>query len=120
MKTLQGDVIVDVLDYGVREFGVHGVTADNVTAQQHVNVLATASGLVDSAVSKTCNVPPDMPWAEFKDIYVSAYNAGCKGITTFNPGGKRLGIFIAKENNAQEEEGASCTFDPATGRKSCE
>jgi ribonucleoside-diphosphate reductase alpha chain len=83
-------------------------------------VLAVAANAVDSAVSKTCNVAQDMAWADFKNIYVTAYDKGCKGATTFNPGGKRLGIFIAKENNPQEEEGASCTFDPATGRKSCE
>lgn len=123
MKTLAGDQIVDVLDYGVREFGVRGKTADRVTAAEHVDVLATASQYVDSAVSKTCNVAPDMPWADFKDLYVSAWERGCKGITTFNPGGKRLGIFIAKEKkvvDSEESEGSACTFDPASGRRSCE
>lgn len=124
MKTLEGDVVVDILDYGVREFGVYGKTADQVTAKEHVDVLATASNYVDSAVSKTCNVSPDMPWAEFERLYLDAHARGCKGITTFNPGGKRLGIFIAKENKAADEERAAgvdaCTIDPATGRRSCE
>ena len=119
MKTMDGDVIVDVQDYGVREFGVYGKTADKVTAQEHVEVLAVASQYVDSAVSKTCNVSPDMAWDDFKNIYVAAYNKGCKGVTTFNPAGKRMGILIAKEE-PKVEEGASCTIDPATGRRSCE
>lgn len=122
MKTLEGDVIVNVQDYGVREFGVHGKTADQVTAKEHVDVLATASAFVDSAVSKTCNVSPDMPWSSFERLYIDAHARGCKGITTFNPGGKRLGIFIAKERKEASDEGAdaACTFDPSTGRRNCE
>lgn len=119
MKTLEGDVVVDVQDYGVREFGVHGRLSDEVTAFEHVAVLGVASNHVDSAVSKTCNVSPDMKWADFKDIYVRAHQLGCKGATTFNPGGKRLGIFIAKAKEAASED-ASCTFDAATGRRNCE
>ncbi len=120
MKTLEGDVIVDVSDYGVREFGVRGRTSDHVTAHEHVEVLAVASLQVDSAVSKTCNVPPSMAWNDFKNIYVSAYDKGCKGCTTFNPGGKRLGIFIAKKKKEEAEEGLACTFDPETGIRNCE
>lgn len=141
MKTLEGEVVVDVQDYGLRIFGVHGKTADQVTAQEHVDVLATAAALVDSAVSKTCNVPADMEWDQFKGIYQQAYDRGCKGCTTFNPGGKRLGIFIAKEKPkvvdavaqpigfhlpepaADEfvmQAGGTCEIDPVTGRRSCE
>lgn len=119
MKTKAGEVIVDIEDYGVKTFGVHGKTADKVTAQEHVDVLATAASLVDSAVSKTCNVSPSMPWDEFKGLYQQAYDRGAKGCTTFNPGGKRLGIFIAKTKE-ETSEGDSCSFDPATGRRSCE
>jgi ribonucleoside-diphosphate reductase alpha chain len=120
MNTLDGAVVVDVQDYGVREFGVRGKTADRVTADEHVDVLTCAAGLVDSAVSKTCNVSPDMPWDDFKNIYVKAFERGAKGITTFNPGGKRLGIFIAKAKKEEAEAADSCTFDPETGRRSCE
>lgn len=120
MKTLEGDVIVDVTDYGLREFGVRGRTSDTVTAQEHVEVLAVASREVDSAVSKTCNVSPNMAWKDFKNIYISAYDKGCKGCTTFNPGGKRLGIFIAKKKAEEAEEGEACTFDPVTGVRNCE
>jgi ribonucleoside-diphosphate reductase alpha chain len=119
MKTLEGDVTVNVQDYGVRVFGVNGKTTDEVTADEHVAVLGVAANLVDSAVSKTCNVSPKMAWNDFKQIYVKAYQLGCKGATTFNPAGKRLGIFLAK---AKEEvkEGEACTFDPTTGVRNCE
>jgi hypothetical protein len=57
---------------------------------------------------------------------------GCKGITTFNAGGKRMALLTKKDgktNHPPAEErhleaidasGEACTFDPATGRKSCE
>lgn len=136
MNMLSGKELVDIQDYGVREFGVHGKLASQVTAQEHVDVLVTAAALVDSAVSKTCNVSPDMPWDDFKNIYVQVYDRGGKGCTTFNPGGKRLGIFVAKAKKAVQEDvdvetmvsaaeaapevAESCVFDPSTGRRSCE
>jgi ribonucleoside-diphosphate reductase alpha chain len=111
MKTSEGEVTVPVSDYGYREFGVSGRLADRVTAQEHVEVLATAATLVDSAVSKTCNVSPEMPWADFKGLYVQAWERGAKGCTTFNPGGKRLGIFTPKVEQARK----GTPLDPAEG-----
>lgn len=136
MKMPEGEVIVDVYDYGYHHFGVAGRQAEDVAAEEHVNVLCTAQQFVDSAVSKTCNVSPAMPWKDFKAIYTTAFERGAKGCTTFNPGGKRLGIFIPKDTrrNSQEPqqaeqigdvqlemaEGATCVLDPTTGRRSCE
>ena len=133
MKTGEGEITIDVTDYAYREWNVHGRTADQVTAREHVDVLCVAAGRVDSAVSKTCNVPPHMAWEDFKGLYAHAWANGAKGCTTFNPGGKRLGIFTAKEPSkapAQrtdegelilaEEISGSCSIDPATGRRNCE
>jgi len=117
MKTIGGDVIVDVNDYGVQKFGTYGRLASEISAEEHVLVLAKAASLVDSSVSKTCNVSPTMDWAAFKRLYVAAYELGAKGCTTFNPGGKRLGIFTPK---LVRDEPAVCTFDPETGRRNCE
>jgi len=118
-----------VEDYGVRFLKTYGKTTDKVTAQEHVAVLNTAQSLVDSAVSKTCNVSPTMPWKEFKNIYVQAYQGGAKGCTTFNSGGKRFGVLVAPSNNGPSlepdaedigEEGQACMIDPVSGRRSCE
>lgn len=127
VKTFDGEKQERLYDYGYKEFGVEGVTADKVTAKQHVEVLKSASRLVDSAVSKTCNVSPDMPWADFKAIYEDSWEAGCKGCTTFNSGGKRFGILAAVGENAQggddgdeqPQDGAAC-YVGADGIRSCE
>ena len=105
------EVVVE--DYGLMKFGTEGKTVDKVTVQEHVDVLCTAATRVDSAVSKTCNVPSDTPWAEFKNIYIQAWQRDAKGCTTYQVGGKRSGILEAVE-------GEACTYDPAAGVRSCE
>lgn len=102
-----------VTDYGMRELGVKGRTADEISVQDHVNVLIHAQKFVDSAVSKTCNVGDSVTYTEFKDVYMSAWKGGAKGATTFRSAGKREGIL-------KVVEAASCTVDLQTGERSCE
>ena len=104
-------------DYAYR-MGVSGRTANEITGQEHLEVLALAANYVDSAVSKTCNIGDDVPYEDFKTLYYDAWKLGCKGITTFRAAGKRYGIL----NKPKEEEPAAeaCYFDPETGQKSCE
>lgn len=116
----EGQVTVDLTDYAYREFGVRGKQASSVTAEEHLAVLSVASRLVDSAVSKTCNVDGSMPWSDFKGIYEKAWENGCKGCTTFNADGKRMGILLGKKPAEEDEPKTSCEWDPTTGRKSCE
>lgn len=82
-----------------------------VTADEHLAVLATAQRWVDSDVSKTCNVPANMPWHDFKNLYTKAWELGCKGITTFNPSGKRFGVL---------REATTCYIDEETSKRECE
>ncbi|MDR9439595.1 MAG: LAGLIDADG family homing endonuclease [Halomonas sp.] len=59
------------------------ITADAVSPKQHVAVQAAAQVWVDSAISKTVNVPTEFPFDEFKDLYLDAYTSKLKGCTTF-------------------------------------
>lgn len=112
-----------VEDYGVRVLGVHGKRSKDVTIQEHLDVLATAYEHVDSAVSKTCNVPGSTSWEDFKSVYVEAWERGCKGCTTFRTNGKRLGVFRVTEDDVQASEadvvGQACHVDSLTGRREC-
>lgn len=120
-----------VSDYGYRVFGVRGRTIKDVTVDQHLNVLITASRYVDSACSKTCNVDSSVTWDQFKDIYMKAYDGGASGCTTFRDAGKRAGIFSSSKDEEVAEtkdeqpafdftEGAACYIDPVTRIKTCE
>lgn len=118
VQEFDGPVDYTLVDYGVKFLEVRGKRTSEVTADEHVAVLCTAANLVDSAVSKTCNVSPDMPWEDFKRLYMAAWEGGAKGCTTFNPGGKRMGILRAKVEKADAE--ASACRITEDGRRECE
>jgi ribonucleoside-diphosphate reductase alpha chain len=46
---------------------------------------AAVQKYVDSSISKTINIPVDFPFEQFKDVYLQAYELGCKGCTTYRP-----------------------------------
>jgi len=117
IQTFDGPKVERVEDWAYREHGIRGKTATECTAMEHLSVLAVAQHYVDSSCSKTINVDPNTPWKEFKEIYMRAWETGCKGCTTFNPGGKRFGIL--NEVKAEDKPQA-CYIDPETGIKSCE
>lgn len=116
-QTFEGPRQMVLEDYAVREWGVLGKTARQISVKEHLDVLATAYEYVDSAVSKTCNVPEDIGWEEFKDVYVHAWERGCKGCTTYRVGGLREGMM---QETPEEQEEATCRIDTATGRRECE
>ena len=89
IQQFDGHQIERVEDYAYRQ-GVTGRTANEITADEHVDVLVLASRYVDSAVSKTCNVGDDVPYDDFKELYYKAWKGGCKGITTFRASGQTL------------------------------
>ncbi|NIO41696.1 MAG: adenosylcobalamin-dependent ribonucleoside-diphosphate reductase, partial [Burkholderiales bacterium] len=61
------------------------VTALEISALDHMRMVAAVAPYIDSAISKTVNVPEDYPFADFKDLYLEAWRAGLKGITTYRP-----------------------------------
>ena len=61
------------------------VTALEMTALDHMRMSAAVQPFVDTAISKTVNVPADYPFAEFKDLYLEAWKSGLKGLTTYRP-----------------------------------
>ena len=120
IQQFDGHQIERVEDYAYRQ-GIAGRTANEISADEHVDVLILSSQYVDSAVSKTCNVGDNVTYDDFKELYVKAWRGGCKGITTFRQSGKRYGILNEVKPKADEQPKAeACFIDPATGVKSCE
>ncbi len=84
----------EVVDYAVqmwREmFGDaalpdHFVNAQTLPPEDHVKMQAAAQKWVDSSISKTINVPADISFEAFKNVYLQAWDLGCKGCTTYRP-----------------------------------
>ncbi|MET0345422.1 MAG: ribonucleoside-diphosphate reductase, adenosylcobalamin-dependent, partial [Casimicrobiaceae bacterium] len=61
------------------------VSALEMSAQNHMEMSAAVQPFVDTAISKTVNVPVDYPFAAFEDLYLEAWKAGLKGIATYRP-----------------------------------
>jgi ribonucleoside-diphosphate reductase alpha chain len=85
----------EVSDYALRRYrALHGeeaklpayfVTAQDLTPAEHVRMQAAVQRHVDSAISKTVNVPEDIGFEAFQAVYLDAYRSGCKGCTTYRP-----------------------------------
>ncbi|RDC73838.1 adenosylcobalamin-dependent ribonucleoside-diphosphate reductase [Rhodovulum sp. 12E13] len=97
-KVLQNDGTAkeeEVVDYAVAQwrqtmgedaaFPDHFVDARRLTPAEHVRMQAAAQKWIDSSISKTINVPADIAFDAFKDVYLQAYEEGCKGCTTYRP-----------------------------------
>jgi ribonucleoside-diphosphate reductase alpha chain len=65
------------------------VNAQTLSPADHLAVQAAAQPFIDSAISKTINVPAEISFEEFSDIYRQAYEKGCKGCTTYRPSAVR-------------------------------
>ncbi|MDD3675106.1 ribonucleoside-diphosphate reductase, adenosylcobalamin-dependent [Thauera propionica] len=61
------------------------VTALEISAQAHKDMVAAVAPYIDTSISKTVNVPEDYPYAEFEDLYLTAWKAGLKGLATYRP-----------------------------------
>jgi ribonucleoside-diphosphate reductase alpha chain len=84
----------EVVDYAVQmwrdRFGDaplpgHFVNAQTLDPMDHVRMQAAAQQWVDSSISKTINCPEDISFDAFQDVYLAAYEQGCKGCTTYRP-----------------------------------
>lgn len=63
----------------------HFVTALDISALDHMQMSAAVQPYIDTAISKTVNVPADYSFADFRDLYVEAWRNGLKGLTTYRP-----------------------------------
>ncbi len=85
----------EVTDYAYRLFrrvrGEHAplpdyfIDAQALSPEDHIVMQAAVQKHIDSSISKTINVPAEISFDQFKDVYLQAYALGCKGCTTYRP-----------------------------------
>lgn len=61
------------------------VSALDMSAANHIAMMEAVQPYVDTAISKTVNVPADCPYDDFKGLYQQAWQAGLKGLATYRP-----------------------------------
>ena len=71
--------------FGQQALPPYFVTSLDLSAQQHLNLVAAVAPYVDAAISKTVNVAADYPFEDFQQLYWRAWESGLKGLTTYRP-----------------------------------
>ncbi|HYD58341.1 MAG TPA: adenosylcobalamin-dependent ribonucleoside-diphosphate reductase, partial [Burkholderiales bacterium] len=78
------------------------VTALELSARAHEQMVASVAPYVDTSISKTVNVPEDYPYDDFKDLYLHAWKSGLKGLATYRPN-KVLGSVLSVKSEAPQD-----------------
>ena len=86
------------------------VTALEISAIDHMNMVAAVAPFIDTAISKTVNVPADYPYEDFKELYTEAWKAGLKGLATYRPNSV-LGSVLSVTPAKKEEQPQDLLFD---------
>jgi ribonucleoside-diphosphate reductase alpha chain len=83
-------------DADLVESPYHGATSNDVVWTQRVKMQGAAQRWICHAISSTVNCPADTTIETVKDIYMTGWKAGCKGVTIYRDG-SRAGVLVAKK-----------------------
>ncbi|TLP62820.1 adenosylcobalamin-dependent ribonucleoside-diphosphate reductase [Parasedimentitalea maritima] len=99
----------EVVDYAVQmyreKYGADAklpgyfVNAQTLAPADHVKMQAAAQKWIDSSISKTINCPEDISFDEFKEVYMQAWDQGCKGCTTYRPNDVTGSVLTVSESS---------------------
>ncbi len=87
------------------------VTALDISAIDHMKMVAAVAPYIDTSISKTVNVPADYPYEDFKDLYTEAWKAGLKGLATYRPNSVLGSVLSVTPEPKKEEQPQDFVFD---------
>ncbi|SFS21802.1 adenosylcobalamin-dependent ribonucleoside-diphosphate reductase [Yoonia litorea] len=79
------------------------VNAQTLAPLDHVRMQAAAQKWIDSSISKTINCPEDISFDDFKEVYMAAWDQGCKGCTTYRPNDVTGSVLSVSEDKPSED-----------------
>jgi ribonucleoside-diphosphate reductase alpha chain len=100
----------EVVDYAVRLWRAlkgdealpdYFVNAQTLAPLEHVKMQAAAQKWIDSSISKTINCPEDISFDDFQQVYMAAWDQGCKGCTTYRPNAVTGSVLTVSESGEQ-------------------
>ena len=99
--------------FGDKQLPDHFVNAQTLAPLDHVRMQAAAQKWIDSSISKTINCPEDISFDDFKQVYMQAWDTGCKGCTTYRPNdvtGSVLSVSETSETMPNIDTGADVVY----------
>jgi ribonucleoside-diphosphate reductase alpha chain len=93
------------------------VSALEMSANDHIAMMQAVQPWVDTAISKTVNVPADYPYEQFKALYQQAWEARLKGLATYRPN-SILGSVLATGPAAPSTPASAAAESPADPMRS--
>ena len=87
--------------FGDKELPDYFVNAQTLEPAAHVRMQAAAQKWIDSSISKTINCPEDISFDAFKDVYMQAWDTGCKGCTTYRPNDVTGSVLTVSESSEE-------------------
>ena len=85
------------------------ISALEMSATDHIAMMEAVQPFVDTAISKTVNVPANYPYDDFKSLYTQAWRANLKGLATYRPNsilGSVLDLGPSKDDSLASNDGA--------------
>ena len=80
------------------------VTAMDLSPREHVKVQGAFQRWIDSAISKTCNVPNEYSVEQVSELFMYMYELGCKGGTIYRDGSRDEQVLMLKGDERAESE----------------
>ena len=80
------------------------IDTQHLTPREHLRMQIIVQAYVDSSISKTINCPEGLSFEDFRDVYLDAYETGCKGCTTYRPNEVTGAVLVAEEEAPHETQ----------------
>ena len=109
-------IIQDFINSGFTEDNLpeYIVTAHQVPYKKRLDMQAVLNIYIDASISSTCNVPETISVEEIADLYMYAWEAGCKGVTIWRDNCSREAILTTNEPKKENSINPSTTFNTIT------
>lgn len=97
------DISDEELNGWIEASPYHGATANDIDWVAKVKMQGAIQKWVDHSISVTVNLPNSVTEALVADVYRTAWECGCKGVTVYRDG-CRSGVLIEKKKEPKKEE----------------
>ncbi|TXG35184.1 adenosylcobalamin-dependent ribonucleoside-diphosphate reductase [Seonamhaeicola maritimus] len=99
------------LDVLVKKSPYYGATSNDVDWMSKVSMQGAIQKWVDHSISVTINLPNDVSEELVGELYLKAWEVGCKGVTVYRDG-SRSGVLISNDDKKEDEANNTLTPFP--------